>query len=79
MNHVETYVTGKDRVEPQFLPVKINNQTILMEIDSGAAMLIISVKTKEKYFEDIKMYAADVTLVNHDESPYIPIGMLKKG
>lgn len=41
-----------------------------MEIDFGSAILIISVKIKdkEKYFKDIKMYEADVALINHDES-----------
>ena len=74
---IGTYMPGNTRVEPQFLPVKINNTELLMEMDTGAALSIISVATKSKYFQGVKLHNADVTLLNHDESPYIPVGMLK--
>ncbi|XP_017882922.1 uncharacterized protein K02A2.6-like, partial [Ceratina calcarata] len=49
-----------------------------MEIDSGAAMSIISVATKDQYFKNVKLHDADITLRNHDETPYIPVGMLRR-
>ncbi|XP_077280521.1 uncharacterized protein LOC143907554, partial [Temnothorax americanus] len=71
------YVSGKKMVKPQFMPVKINGININMEIDSGAAMSVIPMKLKEKYFHNIIMYKPDIEFVNHDESISKPVGMFK--
>ncbi|XP_070526962.1 uncharacterized protein [Cardiocondyla obscurior] len=73
------YIPGKTRVEPQYMTVEINGVQINMEIDTGAAMSIISKDLKDKYFNTLKLYNADVEFINHDKTINKPMGSFNKG
>ena len=72
-----TYIPGNTRIEPQQMNVDINNIPTRMEIDSGAAMSIIQLDLKNKYFNQIAMLGTNLEFINYDESISRPVGMLK--
>lgn len=59
------------------LPVKIDNRTIQMEVDTGTAVSCISKATYCKYFSDHRIESSEIMLNFYDGSKIKPLGIIK--
>ncbi|CAK1595283.1 unnamed protein product [Parnassius mnemosyne] len=63
--------------QPVSLPVIINNKTIKMEVDTGAAVSCINRQTYEKYFNHHPIKNSKIVLNCYDGSRINPLGIIK--
>ena len=63
--------------DPMFEQVQILNNSITMEIDSGAYVAVMSEVNKNKYFPNEPLSSCDLYLTSYGQLQLNPIGMLK--
>ncbi|CAH0724893.1 unnamed protein product, partial [Brenthis ino] len=70
------FTLSDTHVSPYKLELQINNKKVMFEIDTGAAISVISQYIKNKYFNDSEMYKCNLKLRSYVNDLITPLGFI---
>ncbi|CAH0730435.1 unnamed protein product, partial [Brenthis ino] len=70
------FTLSDTHVSPYKLELQINNKKVMFEIDTGAAISVISQYIKNKYFNDSEMYKCNLKLKSYVNDLITPLGFI---
>ena len=75
--HVSLYKLGKTRNDPIHVNVNIGNKTITMEVDTGAALTVISEKIFHEHFSGLSVKPTNLRLKTYTKEIITPVGSVE--
>lgn len=68
---------GPKAIRPYKAVLRLNGQSLSMEIDTGATVSIVSEETQKKHFPSVPLHKANICLRTYSSEPIAVVGLMK--